>query len=66
MRDRLVALKKGHPGEDERVKTCFQTLMKFCANVATNPGELGGTGAPPKVQVLLQGIKTPQLSGGVA
>ncbi|GAB4822019.1 hypothetical protein N2152v2_009065 [Parachlorella kessleri] len=39
MRDRLVAVKKGHPGEDERVKTCFQTLMKFCANVATNPGE---------------------------
>lgn len=39
MRDRLVEMKKTHANEDDRVKTCWQTLFKLCANVANNPTE---------------------------
>ncbi len=35
----LVELKKQHPGEDARVTTCFQTLLKMVGNVARAPGE---------------------------
>lgn len=40
LRNVLVAMKKAHSGDGERVKACFQTLLKFCGNVATNPGRV--------------------------
>lgn len=39
MRDLLVAIKKAHNGQDEAVKSCFQTMLKICANVAKGPEE---------------------------
>lgn len=39
LRAMLVELKKQHPGEDARVTTCFQTLLKMVGNVARAPGE---------------------------
>lgn len=46
MRALLVAMKKAHPGQDEALKTCWQTLLKMCGNVYNNPGEkkAGGVG----------------------
>ena len=38
MRGLLVQMKKAHPGQDEAVKTCWQTLLKICGNVYNNPG----------------------------
>ena len=37
MRQLLVDMKKAHPGQDEALKTCWSTMLKFCGNVATNP-----------------------------
>lgn len=65
MRDVLVAMKKAHAGEDERVKTCFTTLLKFCGNVVGNPGgkgqlqgwvgvEVGGSG--PRCRLSTAGV----------
>ena len=39
MRYLLVEMKKAHPGQDEGVRTAFQTLLKFITNVGMNPGE---------------------------
>lgn len=50
MRALLVAMKKGHPGQDEGLKTCWQTLLKMCGNVYNNPGELGGGGGAALLQ----------------
>ena len=33
-RQQLVAMKKSHLGEEERVKTCWATLLKYCGNIA--------------------------------
>ncbi len=41
LRDQLVGMKKSHPGQDDAVKTAFQTLFKICANVANSPGACG-------------------------
>lgn len=39
MRALLVEMKRAHPGQDEALRTCWQTLFKFCANVANAPQE---------------------------
>lgn len=39
MRALLVAMKKAHPGQDDALKTCWQTLLKMCGNVYNKPGE---------------------------
>lgn len=39
MRGLLVDMKKAHPGQDDALKTCWQTLLKMCGNVYNNPGE---------------------------
>lgn len=39
MRQLLVDMKKSHPGQDEGVKTAFQTLLKFVTNVGMRPEE---------------------------
>ncbi|KAK9791864.1 hypothetical protein WJX73_008748 [Symbiochloris irregularis] len=39
LRKHLVNMKKAHAGEDERIKTCWATLMKYCGNIAQNPAE---------------------------
>jgi hypothetical protein len=26
-------MKKAHPGQDERVKACWATLLKYCGNI---------------------------------
>ena len=41
MRGLLVEMKKAHPGQDEAVKTCWQTLLKICGNVYNSPGGWG-------------------------
>ena len=49
MRALLVAMKKGHPGQDEGLKTCWQTLLKMCGNVYNNPGEPGCCAMPDRL-----------------
>ena len=44
MRALLVAMKKAHPGQDDALKTCWQTLLKMCGNVYNKPGEKGRGG----------------------
>ncbi|EFN54376.1 hypothetical protein CHLNCDRAFT_31757 [Chlorella variabilis] len=39
MRTLLVDMKKAHPGQDDALKTCWQTLLKMCGNIYANPGE---------------------------
>ncbi|KAL4429552.1 hypothetical protein ABPG77_008601 [Micractinium sp. CCAP 211/92] len=39
MRGLLVDMKKAHPGQDDALKTCWQTLLKMCGNVYNSPGE---------------------------
>ncbi|KAI3435819.1 hypothetical protein D9Q98_001877 [Chlorella vulgaris] len=39
MRRQLVEMKKAHPGQEEAVKVCWNTLLKMCGNVYTHPGE---------------------------
>lgn len=34
LRQLLVAMKKAHPSQDEQLKTCWNTLLKYCGNVA--------------------------------
>lgn len=38
MRRQLVEMKKAHPGQEEAVKVCWNTLLKMCGNVYTHPG----------------------------
>ena len=38
MRGLLVDMKKGHPGQEEGLRTCWQTLLKMCGNVYNSPG----------------------------
>eukprot|EP00884_Botryococcus_braunii_P020187 jgi/Botrbrau1/6852/Bobra.152_2s0012.1 len=38
-RDILVQMKKKYDNDSERVKTCWQTLLKYIANVAMHPDE---------------------------
>ena len=38
MRTLLVDMKKAHPGQDDALKTCWQTLLKMCGNIYANPG----------------------------
>lgn len=35
LRTQLVGMKKAHAGEEERLKTCWATLMKYCGNIAS-------------------------------
>lgn len=60
MRGLLVDMKKAHPGQDDALKTCWQTLLKMCGNVYNSPGGRGfhgGGGAcsrrlrPPRAAV---------------
>lgn len=39
LRQLLVAMKKAHPSQDEQLKTCWNTLLKYCGNVAQSPSE---------------------------
>lgn len=38
MRALLVGMKKAHLGQEEGLKTCWQTLLKMCGNVYNSPG----------------------------
>lgn len=39
LRPILVDIKKRYPGQDERVSTCYTTILKLVGNVAKAPGE---------------------------
>ena len=39
LRQLLVALKKAHPRQDEALRICFSTMLKFVTNVGSAPGE---------------------------
>ena len=34
LRAALVAMKKAYPGQDDRLQTCWQTLLRYCGNIA--------------------------------
>ena len=40
MRLLLVEMKKAHPGQNEALRTCWNTLLKFISNVGMNPNEM--------------------------
>ncbi|CAL8469381.1 g8922 [Coccomyxa elongata] len=39
LRDVLVGMKKRYANEDERAKTCWATLLKYCSNIVKDPNE---------------------------
>ncbi|EIE21636.1 hypothetical protein COCSUDRAFT_30128 [Coccomyxa subellipsoidea C-169] len=39
LRDVLVGMKKAYANEDERVKACWATLLKYCGNIVRDPNE---------------------------
>jgi hypothetical protein len=50
MRVLLVDMKKAHPGQDDALKTCWQTLLKMCGNIHAHPGKHGGCSVKDTVQ----------------
>lgn len=47
MRALLVDMKKAHPGQDDALKTCWQTLLKMASAAGGCVGCAAAPGPPP-------------------